>query len=103
MGDSKGADFYPLKQVQPMKFNSIHHARRGQNLVVCRKFADAGKAVSLALDKPVTLVNDATGARYVVKLVYLGTAPELVKSFTQPATQPATKAGTQPATQPAAK
>ena len=57
----------------------------------------AGETVSLALDKPVTLVNDATGARYVVKLVYLGTAPEQVKSFTQPATQtPATQT---PATQ----
>ena len=31
-----------------------------------------GKTIPLKLGKPVTLVNDATGARYSIKLVYLG-------------------------------
>ena len=30
------------------------------------------------MDKPITLVNTATGARYQIKLVYTGTAPEAV-------------------------
>ncbi|RDI73559.1 hypothetical protein Gocc_2700 [Gaiella occulta] len=44
-----------------------------------------GKTIALKLDKQVTLVNDATGARYAVKLVYLGAAPEKIESFTAPA------------------
>ena len=45
-------------------------------------FADA-KTTPLAKGKKVTLVNDATGARYVLKLVYTGVAPEQTESFTQ--------------------
>ncbi len=42
-----------------------------------------GKTIPLKLGKPVTLVNDATGARYSIKLVYLGVGPEKTQSFTQ--------------------
>ena len=45
-------------------------------------FADA-KTIPLAKGKKVTLVNNATGARYVLKLVYAGAAPEQTESFTQ--------------------
>ena len=45
-------------------------------------FADA-KTIPLPKGKKVTLVNDATGARYVLKLVYTGSAPEQTESFTQ--------------------
>ena len=47
-------------------------------------FADA-KTIPLAKGKKVTLVNDATGARYVLKLVYTGSEPEKTESFTQAA------------------
>jgi hypothetical protein len=42
-----------------------------------------GKTIALPKGKQVTLVNDATGARYVLKLVYTGAAPEQTESFTQ--------------------
>ena len=45
-------------------------------------FADA-KTIPLVQGKKVTLVNEATGARYVLKLVYTGSAPEQTESFTQ--------------------
>ena len=45
-------------------------------------FAD-GKTLALPKGKPVTLVNDATGARYTLELVYTGTVPEQTESFTQ--------------------
>lgn len=45
-------------------------------------FAD-GKTLALKLGKQMTLVNDATGARYSLKLVFTGTAPEQTESFTQ--------------------
>ena len=45
-------------------------------------FSD-GKTISLVKGKQVTLVNDATGVRYVLKLVYTGTEPEQTESFTQ--------------------
>ena len=37
---------------------------------------DDGKPVTLKLGKKVTLVNTATGVRYVLKLVYTGAQPE---------------------------
>jgi hypothetical protein len=43
----------------------------------------SGKTIPLKLGKQVTLVNDATGARYVLKLVYAGVGPEKTESFTQ--------------------
>jgi len=45
-------------------------------------FADT-KTIPLSKGKKVTLVNDATGARYVLKLVYTGSTPEKTESFTQ--------------------
>jgi hypothetical protein len=45
-------------------------------------FADA-KTLPLKLGKQVVLVNQATGARYVLKLVYTGAVPEQTESFTQ--------------------
>lgn len=52
---------------------------------------DGGKPVTLKLGKKVTLVNTATGVRYVLKLVYTGTQPEVIKGFT---TAPANAAAT---------
>jgi hypothetical protein len=42
-----------------------------------------GKTLKLQMGKSVTLVNTATGARYVLKLLYTGSAPEQVKEFSQ--------------------
>ena len=50
---------------------------------------DNGKAVTLEFGKKVTLVNTATGVRYVLKLVYTGTAPEVIEGFTTTAKTPA--------------
>lgn len=47
-----------------------------------------GKTLKLTLGKPVTLVNTATGARYRIKLVYTGSTPEEIKSFTEDETLP---------------
>jgi hypothetical protein len=41
-----------------------------------------GKLLVVKMDKPITLVNTATGARYQVTLVYTGTGPEAVANFT---------------------
>lgn len=54
---------------------------------------DGGKPVTLNLGKKVTLVNTATGVRYVLKLVYTGTQPEAITEFT-PAGTGAAKATT---------
>jgi hypothetical protein len=40
-----------------------------------------GNTVALKLGKQITLVDTATGARYVLKLLYLGVGPEQVESF----------------------
>ena len=47
---------------------------------------DGGKPVTLKLGKKVTLVNTATGVRYVLKLVYTGAQPEVIEGFTTAAT-----------------
>jgi hypothetical protein len=41
------------------------------------------KTIPLKLSKQVVLVNQTTGARYVLKLVYAGAGPEQTESFTQ--------------------
>ena len=53
---------------------------------------DDGQTVTLTVGKKMTLVDTATGVRYELKLVYTGSAPEQIESFsTAPATdQPAT-------------
>ena len=43
---------------------------------------DGGKPVTLKLGKKVTLVNTATGVRYVLKLIYTGAQPEVIEGFT---------------------
>jgi hypothetical protein len=43
---------------------------------------DGGKPVTLKLGKKVTLVNTATGVRYVLKLTYAGAQPEVIQGFT---------------------
>ncbi len=51
-----------------------------------------GRTVTVIVGKPITLVNTATGARYRIKLLYTGAAPELVKEFATPiASDPAQK------------
>lgn len=42
-----------------------------------------GKTVTLTMGKSLTLVNTATGARYSVKLLFTGEAPEQVAGFVQ--------------------
>lgn len=42
-----------------------------------------GKTIALPMGKQITLVNDANGARYSLKLVYTGSGPETTESFTQ--------------------
>ena len=44
-----------------------------------------GKLATIKLGKSLTLVNDATGARYVIQLLYTGTAPEATAAFSAPA------------------
>lgn len=46
-----------------------------------------GQTITLPLGKNVTLVNTATGARYALKLLYVGDQPEQVEGFTQGAAQ----------------
>jgi hypothetical protein len=44
-----------------------------------------GKLATIKLGKSLTLVNDATGARYVIQLLYTGSAPEATAAFSAPA------------------
>ncbi len=48
---------------------------------------DNGETITLALGKTVTLVDTATGVRYVLKLVYTGSTPEAVEGFSSVAPQ----------------
>ena len=50
---------------------------------------DGGQPVTLKLGKKVTLVNTATGVRYVLKLVYTGAQPEAIEGFTTAANKSA--------------
>ena len=50
---------------------------------------DGGQPVTLKLGKKVTLVNTATGVRYVLKLVFTGTQPEVIEGFTTAANKTA--------------
>jgi hypothetical protein len=42
----------------------------------------SGKTVKLGLGRQITLVDTATGARYVLKLLYSGSEPEQIQKFT---------------------
>jgi hypothetical protein len=44
-----------------------------------------GKLATIKLGKSLTLVNDATGARYVIQLLFTGSAPEATAAFSAPA------------------
>jgi hypothetical protein len=57
---------------------------------------DGGKPVTLKLGKRVTLVNTATGVRYVLRLVYTGTQPEVLEGFTTAASNEAAATTTAP-------
>ena len=57
---------------------------------------DGGQPVTLKLGKRVTLVNTATGVRYVLKLVYTGAQPEVIEGFTTAANNGAAKTTTTP-------
>jgi hypothetical protein len=50
-----------------------------------------GQTITLKLGKNLTLVNTATGARYSLKLLYVGDQPEEVQGFTQTAEEPSKK------------
>jgi hypothetical protein len=52
-----------------------------------------GKTVTLKPGRKLTLVDTATGARYTLQLVYVGSSPEQTASFTSGET---TSAGTSP-------
>lgn len=49
-----------------------------------------GAVVKLELGKAVTLMNTATGQRFVMKLVYTGSQPEQIAGFETPGAPPAT-------------
>jgi len=57
---------------------------------------DGGEPVTLKLGKKVTLVNTATGVRYVLKLVYTGSQPEVIEGFTTAANKGAATTKTTP-------
>jgi hypothetical protein len=42
---------------------------------------DDGATVTLTFGKKLTLANTATGVRYELKLVYTGSQPEVIESF----------------------
>jgi hypothetical protein len=50
---------------------------------------EASETVTLTLGRALTLVNTATGVRHVLKLVYTGTAPEVIEGFSTKADQQA--------------
>ncbi len=64
-----------------------------------------GATVKLPLGQRVTLMNTATGARFVMKLVYTGSQPEHIAGFQAPTSAQPPATSTQPTqpTQPATK
>jgi hypothetical protein len=83
-----------VKQAFPQKaplFKLVSLKKKTAKIAVAGgAFAD-GQTITLTLGKPVTLMNTATGARYVVELVYVGTEPEQVESFTKAPAEPTQK------------
>lgn len=53
-----------------------------QIAVVGGAFKGGGGTIALKMGQTLTLVNTATGARYTLKLLYTGSAPEQVQQFT---------------------
>ena len=68
------------EQDQLFKLVSLN-AKSAKIAVSGGAFTD-GQLITVPLGKNVTLVNTATGARYVVKLLYVGEQPEQIKGFT---------------------
>jgi hypothetical protein len=76
-----------LKQVFPKNQPTFVLRAVGKRFVTVGvaggRFTD-GSAVKLVLGKEVTLLNTATGQRFVIKLVYVGVQPEAIASFRGP-------------------
>jgi len=68
----------PMFQVVAIGKNDIKIGIAGGKLA-------SGKTAVIKLGKSLTFVNDATGARYSVKLLYTGVEPEPTTTFTTPA------------------
>jgi hypothetical protein len=69
----------PMFQVVAIGKNQIKIGIAGGKL-------ENGKAAVIKLGKSLTFVNDATGARYVIQLLYTGAEPEPTTTFTTPGT-----------------
>jgi hypothetical protein len=73
-----------LKQIFPKSQPTFVLRRVGKRFVTIGvaggRFTD-GSAVKLVLGEQVTLLNTATGQRFVIKLVYVGAQPEAIASF----------------------
>jgi hypothetical protein len=81
-----------VKQAFPEKaplFKLVSLKKKTAKIAVAGGAFTDGQTVTLTLGKPLTLVNTATGARYVVELVYVGTEPEQVEGFTKAPAAPA--------------
>jgi hypothetical protein len=75
-----------VKQAFPEKaplFKLVSLKKKTAKIAVAGGAFTDGQTVTLTLDKPLTLVNTAPGARYVVELLYVGPEPEQVESFTK--------------------
>ena len=66
--------------------------RKGVEIGVVGGSLAKGKTAKLALGKKLTLVNTATGARYTLELLYVGSEPEQVQGFTSEAEEAAAAA-----------
>ena len=66
--------------------------RKGVEIGVVGGSLAKGKTAKLALGKKLTLVNTATGARYTLELLYVGSEPEQVRGFTSEAEEAAAAA-----------
>ena len=76
-----------MKQKFPKAIRSSCSARstkKQAKIGVAGGSFDDGQAVTLQFGKKLTLVNTATGVRYVLKLVYTGAEPETIAGFTTP-------------------
>ncbi len=79
-----------LKQLFPQRdqtFVLVGIAKRAVKIAVAGGAFTSGKAITIELGKRITLMNTATGQRFVMKLVYTGSQPELIEGFKAP--QPA--------------
>ncbi len=80
-----------LKQLFPEQeqlFKLVSLQPKSAKIAVSGGAFTDGQLITLAMGKSVTLVNTATGARYVVKLLYTGTQPEQIKGFTKKPAEP---------------